>query len=170
MWLRALFLELERVANHLGDLGYLGNDAALAFGFAQFWILKEQMLRMNGELFGHRYLMDNIVPGGVTCVSTKRGQSMIDEMHDIWKSKVRILQGIYDEHAGMQDRFIATGRLSRPGREARAERAGRTRQRTSLGCTRAVRPVFPTIKLEVNMVTYRNGDVAARVRALRGNR
>ena len=64
-WLRALFLELERLHNHLGDLGYLGNDAAFAFGFTQFWILKENLLRMNGELFGHRYLMDRIVPGGV---------------------------------------------------------------------------------------------------------
>ena len=39
--LRAVLLELERIDNHLGDLGYLGNDVALAFGFAQFWILKE---------------------------------------------------------------------------------------------------------------------------------
>ena len=31
-WLRALMLERERVANHLGDLGALGNDAAFAFG------------------------------------------------------------------------------------------------------------------------------------------
>jgi hypothetical protein len=54
LWLRALFLELERLLNHIGDLGYLGNDAALAFGFSQFWILKEDLLRMNGELFGHR--------------------------------------------------------------------------------------------------------------------
>ena len=36
LWLRALFLERERIANHLGDLGYLGNDVAFAFGFAQF--------------------------------------------------------------------------------------------------------------------------------------
>ena len=33
LWLRALVLELERIANHLGDLGYLGNDVAFAFGF-----------------------------------------------------------------------------------------------------------------------------------------
>ena len=44
-WLRALFLELERVANHLGDLGALGNDAGFAFGLAQFSRLKEQLLR-----------------------------------------------------------------------------------------------------------------------------
>ena len=57
LWLRALFLERERIANHLGDLGYLGNDVAFSFGFAQFWILKEQVLRNNAALFGHRYLM-----------------------------------------------------------------------------------------------------------------
>src|SRR5262249_55091767 len=35
-YLRALLLERERVANHLGDLGALGNDAAFGFGLAQF--------------------------------------------------------------------------------------------------------------------------------------
>ena len=44
-WLRALMLERERVANHLGDLGALGNDAALAFGLAQFSRLREDWLR-----------------------------------------------------------------------------------------------------------------------------
>jgi Ni,Fe-hydrogenase III large subunit len=32
-WLRALALELERIANHLGDLGALGNDAGFALGW-----------------------------------------------------------------------------------------------------------------------------------------
>jgi len=40
-WLRALLLERERVANHLGDLGALGNDAALVFGQTQFSRLRE---------------------------------------------------------------------------------------------------------------------------------
>jgi len=61
LWLRALFLERERIANHLGDLGDLGNDVALSFGFTQFWILKEQVLRNNAALFGHRYLMPESV-------------------------------------------------------------------------------------------------------------
>ena len=64
IWLRALLLERERIANHLGDLGYLGNDVALAFGFAQFWRLKEDWLRTSQAVFGHRYAMDCIVPGG----------------------------------------------------------------------------------------------------------
>ena len=65
LWLRALLLERERVANHLGDLGYLGNDAGLAFGLSQLTILKEEWLRSNAAVFGHRYLMDAILPGGV---------------------------------------------------------------------------------------------------------
>src|SRR3989449_34746 len=40
--LRGILLELERIANHLGDLGYLGNDVALSFGFFQFWRLSER--------------------------------------------------------------------------------------------------------------------------------
>src|SRR5215475_9160401 len=63
--LRALCLERERVANHLGDLGYLGNDGGFAFGLAQFSRLKEHVLRTNLLAFGHRLAMDYIVPGGV---------------------------------------------------------------------------------------------------------
>ena len=48
-WLRALLLERERIANHLGDLGYLGNDGGLAFGLAQFSRLKEDVLRLNAR-------------------------------------------------------------------------------------------------------------------------
>ena len=63
-WLRALLLERERVANHLGDLGALGNDAALAFGLSQFSRLREDWLRLSKEVFGHRLMMDSVVPGG----------------------------------------------------------------------------------------------------------
>ncbi len=66
-WLRALALERERIANHLGDLGYLGNDGGFAFGLAQFSRLKEDVLRTNLAAFGHRMAMDYIVPGGVAC-------------------------------------------------------------------------------------------------------
>src|ERR1700686_3858847 len=62
--LRAMALELERLANHLGDLGALGNDAGFAFGLAQFSRLKEQLLRATERALGQRYLMDFVVPGG----------------------------------------------------------------------------------------------------------
>jgi Ni,Fe-hydrogenase III large subunit len=111
LWMRALLLERERVANHLGDLGYLGNDVALSFGFAQFWILKEQVLRNNAALFGHRYLMDKIVPGGVNATLDVEGKHIIEQECDLLEREVRLLRGIYDEHAGVQDRFITTGAI-----------------------------------------------------------
>src|SRR5512141_2350473 len=106
IWMRALLLERERVANHLGDLGYLGNDVALSFGFAQFWILKEQVLRTHAALFGHRYLMDKIVPGGVTANLTAEGKRVIEQECAMLEREVGVLRGIYEEHSGMQDRFI----------------------------------------------------------------
>src|SRR6185437_1969181 len=63
--LRALALEHERLANHLGDLGALGNDAGFAFGLTQFSRLKEDLLRANAFVFGARYLFDYVTPGGV---------------------------------------------------------------------------------------------------------
>ena len=62
--LRALALEHERIANHLGDLGALGNDAGFAFGLTQFSRMKEDLLRTNLACFSARYLMDFIAPGG----------------------------------------------------------------------------------------------------------
>ena len=163
LWLRALLLERERVSNHLGDLGYLGNDVALAFGFAQFWILKEQVLRNNAALFGHRYLMDKIMPGGVTVNLDAEGKRVIEEECAMLEREVRILRGIYDEHAGVQDRFIATGRVE-PKLAAQLGLCGLAGRASAQAWDARVQfACAPYDKLEVKMATYRNGDVAARV-------
>jgi Ni,Fe-hydrogenase III large subunit/Ni,Fe-hydrogenase III component G len=163
LWLRALFLELERLLNHLGDLGYLGNDAAFAFGFSQFWILKEDLLRMNGELFGHRYLMDRIVPGGVTHDLDSSGLHRIADTLNHITHETRILKEIYDEHAGMQDRFLTTGFVA-PDLAAQLGLTGLAGRASGQAWdARAQFPCTPYDRFDVNMVTHRNGDVAARV-------
>ncbi|MBU0622766.1 MAG: NADH-quinone oxidoreductase subunit C [Gammaproteobacteria bacterium] len=163
LWMRALLLERERVANHLGDLGYLGNDVALSFGFAQFWILKEQVLRNNAALFGHRYLMDSIVPGGVAVSLDAAGKRIIEEECAMLEKQVRILRGIYDEHAGVQDRFIATGRVE-PKLAAQLGLCGLAGRASAQAWDARVQfACAPYDKLDVKMATYRNGDVAARV-------
>ncbi len=163
VWLRALLLERERVANHLGDLGYLGNDVALSFGFAQFWILKEQVLRNNATLFGHRYLMDTIVPGGIKASLSEEGKRLIAEECVLLEREVTILRGIYDEHAGVQDRFIGTGRVE-PKLAAQLGLCGLAgRASAQAWDARVFFACAPYDKLDVHMSTYRNGDVAARV-------
>ena len=62
--LRTLCLELERLYNHVADIGALCND--VGFGLAQAWALtlREQLLQLNREITGHRLLRGGVVPGG----------------------------------------------------------------------------------------------------------
>ncbi|HXZ95647.1 MAG TPA: NADH-quinone oxidoreductase subunit C [Burkholderiales bacterium] len=161
--LRGILLELERIANHLGDLGYLGNDVGLSFGFFQFWRLKEDLLRLNARLFGHRYLMDLIVPGGVARdLSLPDADLLLNQLEKI-RVDVATLKSIYDEHAGAQDRFIMTGKVS----SELAEKMGLTgfAGRAS-GIFRDLRidySIPPYQELGVQLASHTRGDVAARV-------
>jgi Ni,Fe-hydrogenase III large subunit/Ni,Fe-hydrogenase III component G len=162
-WLRALMLERERVANHLGDLGALGNDAALSFGLAQFSRLREDWQRLSKEAFGHRFMMDAIVPGGVAIDLPPSMLDLLRRQCDDIERDVRALKVVYDEHAGLQDRFLATGRVT-PQLAAQlglTGLAGRASGQTAdLRCDHEWTPYD---RFEVKMATHRNGDVAARV-------
>jgi Ni,Fe-hydrogenase III large subunit/Ni,Fe-hydrogenase III component G len=162
-WLRALMLERERVANHLGDLGGLGNDAALAFGLAQFSRLKEDWLRLSREAFGHRFMMDAVVPGGTAVDPAPALLLRIEQQCDTIEREVKTLRTAYDEHAGLQDRFSSTGRVTpqlaaQLGLTGLAGRA--SAQAFDLRCDHEWPPYDG---LQVAMATQRAGDVAARV-------
>jgi Ni,Fe-hydrogenase III large subunit len=162
IWLRALFLEIERIANHLGDLGYLGNDVALSFGFMQFWRLKEDWLRLSAKLFGHRYLFDCIVPGGVSVDLADAGKVELLAMAERIEAEVRELKAIYDEQATLQDRFANTG-ICKPELAARLGLTGLPgRASAQAWDARAQFPQAPYDQLNVNMATQRKGDVLAR--------
>ncbi|GAB4217941.1 MAG: NADH-quinone oxidoreductase subunit C [Rhodoferax sp.] len=162
-WLRALALERERVANHLGDLGALGNDAAFAFALAQFSRLREDWLRLNKTVFGHRWLMDRVVPGGVSFDLTRAQRDQIDAQCVHMEAQVRELQRIFEAHAGLQDRLMTTGRVlpelaSRLGLTGLAGRA--SSQTWDVRCDH---PFAPYDSIGVVMASHHNGDVAARV-------
>jgi Ni,Fe-hydrogenase III large subunit len=163
LWLRALALERERIANHLGDLGALGNDAGLAFGLAQFSRLREDVLRTQGAAFGHRLMMDVVVPGGVAGdLTDAQLRAMRDESARV-ASEAQALRTIYDEHSGVQDRFRTCGRVlpelaQKLGMTGLAARAS--------GGTRDLRADFPGVPyaaLAVRKIRRDEGDVAARV-------
>ncbi len=161
--LRALLLERERVANHLGDLGALSNDAALAVGLAHFSRLREDWQRLSKELFGHRFMMDCVVPGGIASdVDAQGAERLIAQCTKI-EPQVHALRSLYDEHAGLQDRFAGTGRVSaeladRLGLTGLAARA--SGQARDLRCDQ---PWPPYDALAVNVAVQTGGDVAARV-------
>ncbi|MDR1162741.1 MAG: NADH-quinone oxidoreductase subunit C [Candidatus Accumulibacter sp.] len=161
-WLRALFLERERVANHLGDLGYLGNDVALSFGLMQFMRIKEDWLRLNARLFGHRFMMDKIVPGGVTVDLDDAGVAEVVEQCRTTERDVHRLKDVYEEHAGLQDRFLTTGRVT-PELAKRLGAVG-VAARASGQCVdlRADHPVSPYDRVKPVVAMEERGDVAAR--------
>jgi Ni,Fe-hydrogenase III large subunit len=165
--LRALMLERERVANHLGDLGAIGNDAAFAFGLTQFMRLKEDWLRLNHQVFGHRFMMDRIMPGGVAMDIEAAALAAIVEQCGVIGSEVKRLRTLYDAHAGLQDRFATTGaidaalaqELSLTGMAARCTGILLDGRAHRQGYT----PPAPYARLGVRPVTDERGDVAARV-------
>jgi Ni,Fe-hydrogenase III large subunit/Ni,Fe-hydrogenase III component G len=162
-WLRALLLERERIANHLGDLGALGNDGGFAFALAQFMRLKEDWLRANAEVFGHRYAMDVIVPGGVASDPGYAGLQRLAADAGSLRREVTSLRRIFDEHSGLQDRFITAGRVT-PDLARRLGLVGLGGRASGQAFDlRVDHPVAPYDTLTVKKVVYVAGDVAARV-------
>ncbi len=161
-WIRALLLERERIANHLGDLGYIGNDAGLGFALAQCSRLKEDLLRLNQMWTGHRYSMDTIVPGGVAChLETYVAQAM-REQNAVLIAEVRQLKRIFDDHPGLQDRLIGTGHVS-PELADRLGLCGLAGRASGAAWDLRVQfPCRPYDQLEVHVASHRNGDAAAR--------
>ena len=161
--LRALLLERERIANHLGDLGALGNDGGLAFGLSQFSRLKEDFVRGNARAFGHRYLMDRVVPGGVACdLDAAAARMLIDEGERL-EAELRSLRAIYYDHSGLQDRCITCGRLD-PRVAARLGVVGVAARASGHAMDARVHPAHaPYDELQPAVASHRNGDVAARI-------
>ena len=120
VWLRALMAELERVANHFGDFGAVCNDAAFAIMHAHCGVLRERVLRAAAACFGHRLMMDRIVPGGVAAELEDSGvialRALLREVHKHLPQLARL----YDETTSLQDRTVGTGIL----RPALAQRFG----------------------------------------------
>jgi Ni,Fe-hydrogenase III large subunit len=110
-WLRALMAELERIANHLGDIGAICNDASFSLLHAHFGVLRECVLRAAQSCFGHRLMRDRIIPGGVSADLDERGMAELRVLIAALKPRLNSLVAVYDETASLQDRTVATGIL-----------------------------------------------------------
>lgn len=62
--LRGVLLELERLYNHVADVGALCNDAGFGVAYAHALRIRERLLRLNAEITGHRLLRGGVFPGG----------------------------------------------------------------------------------------------------------
>jgi Ni,Fe-hydrogenase III large subunit len=162
-WLRAVMAELERIANHLGDIGAICNDAAFSMMHAECGILREETLRTCAAAFGHRLMMDRIVPGGVTTDLAGPGLEAILSLARQLRQQFPELIELYENTASLQDRTVGTGAVTvalaaefaAPGYVGRA--SGRNFDaRISL-------PYAPYDVVPVSMALRQEGDVDARI-------
>lgn len=161
--LRAIMAERERIANHLGDLGAICNDVSFAFAHMQCARLRESWQRRSAQLFGHRFMMDVITPGGVSRDLDSNAINILQADHKALRQATITLFDIIDDHPSLEDRLAGTGRLSEA--DARA-----------LGCTgyvgkasgqpfdvRCDTPYAPYDRFGLTVSSLTDGDVAARV-------
>ncbi|HET9058850.1 MAG TPA: nickel-dependent hydrogenase large subunit, partial [Acidimicrobiales bacterium] len=107
--LRAVLLELERLYNHIADIGSLCND--VGFGLAQAWALsqREDLLRLNAVVTGHRLLRGGVVPGGAhvcrlpTAAELTEVSERFEELVELAGSNVLVME-----------RFAGTATLDEP--------------------------------------------------------
>ena len=162
-YLRALMAELERLANHLGDIGAICNDASFALMHAHCGILRERVLRSADVAFGHRLMMDRVVPGGVTVDLDAAGTAGIWEgLHEIYQRFPRLVE-LYDKTASLQDRTVGSGIVT--AELARQFGAGGYVGRAS-GRDFDVRKApgyAPYDQLDFDVPVFTAGDVDARV-------
>ena len=109
VFLRALMAELERLANHFGDIGAICNDASFVLMHAQTGILRERCLRAADACFGHRLMMDCIVPGGLARDIAPEGQMKLRALITEIRKAFPQLVELYDNTASLQDRTVSTG-------------------------------------------------------------
>lgn len=162
-FLRALFCERERIANHLGDIGAICNDVGFTFAHMQFSRLRELWLRRHYELLGHRLLMDCIVPGGVRSDLDQNATSILRADIEILSREITDLESILSENLSLRDRLIDTGVL----RKEHAQRLGClgiVARASGLPYDVRVDSAYtPYEQLDIERPLQQQGDVAARV-------
>ena len=103
---RALLLELERIHNHVSDLGAIANDVGFGIAHAHAQRLRESLLRHHKELTGHRLLRGAVGIGGARLLRDP-DVDLVRRVTD----EAQELVGIVLDHSVVADRFTGTAVL-----------------------------------------------------------
>ncbi|MGA2080341.1 MAG: NADH-quinone oxidoreductase subunit C [Holophaga sp.] len=109
---RSLVLELERIYNHIGDIGNLCAGAAFHYGTATGALLKERLQQMNERLTGNRFLRGLLVPGGVRLDLPDPLLEMLQAALRDTSRGLDDLMGCIEANPSVVDRFDDTGLLT----------------------------------------------------------
>ncbi len=163
VFLRAVMAELERVANHLGDIGGICNDASFAIMLTHCGVLRERVLRAAHGCFGHRLMMDCVEPGGVAVDLTPEGSSALRALTAELRARFAVLVELYDGTASLQDRTVTTG-IVQPELVRRFGAGGYVGRASGRGFDCRRTPGYaPYDALRFTVPTREEGDVNARV-------
>ena len=105
--LRAMLLELERLYNHVADIGALCNDVGFGLAQAEALTLREKLLRLNAGVTGHRLLRGAICPGR-TAVRRLPADAELAEI----RQRFDEITGLATSNTVVMDRFKGTAVLS----------------------------------------------------------
>jgi Ni,Fe-hydrogenase III large subunit len=104
--LRALMGELERIAGHLRWWGGVCAAAGLLWPEARCAVLREGLLRAAGTAFGHRLMLDRVVPGGVAADLGRDGPAALHEALAAVAAALPELEDAGENHGGLRDRLV----------------------------------------------------------------
>lgn len=109
--LRTVFLELERIYSHLGDLAGMCVDVAYPVGASPFFMLREEMFRLNEELTGSRFMKGIVALGGLTTAVSELAIQKLSSYLQSLQKKVSAASGIDKTYFSVIDRFETTGKV-----------------------------------------------------------
>ncbi|WP_043262696.1 NADH-quinone oxidoreductase subunit C [Streptomyces sp. CT34] len=153
---RALLLELERIHNHVADLGMLCNDVGHGILNAHAQRIREQLLRLNGEITGHRLLRGGVILGGAglrTLPDPARLTAIGADIHEI----IDLALG----HSTVRDRFTGTAALTTDAARA-IGCLGYVARASGLPADARIAHPFTPYGLHLDVPVHDSGDVLAR--------
>lgn len=161
--LRTALVELERLHNHVWDLGGVGLVTAFQAGAAHFHALREELLRWNARLFAHRLLMNAVAVGGLhrEPPPAPRAEFLADlpRLRRHFEAAVHLVA----DHSGVKERIEGTGTLARASAELLGCVGPPAR---ASGIPRDARVDAPSLaypRWSIEPVTRDRGDVASRM-------
>jgi Ni,Fe-hydrogenase III large subunit/Ni,Fe-hydrogenase III component G len=161
--LRTICLELERIYNHIADIGAIATDVAFAVVNAHAMRLKERVLRLNEQLTGNRLLRGMVCPGGVRrdleADQLRSVLAVVAEIRPDFESLVSLLQASSSTRDRLEGTGVLTPKVARDlGVVGIAGRAS--------GFNHDLRRDFPYAgydQLTVQVPVYTEGDVQRRM-------
>ena len=159
--IRTLILELERLYNHIGDIGNMCAGTGLAVGYARGAVIKERLMQLNERLCGSRFLRGVNMVGGVTRDVYTQADDILKTLDWATKEYKDFMQLLTGSVSHME-RITNTGRLSKD--IARKLGVTGVAARAS-GLPDDIRKSHPHLlydRLIFEAHTYEQGDVFAR--------